>query len=281
MDAIYKIIPRAPEPLDSNLTGRDEVPKAGARNLGKLGTWVATPMGVAYRNWARTVPHWDVDDMADELVYATGTGTGQIWWVPARNNGTRGPAGRYYWVPVSIVEDLDAEAQAQAEEISAANARAKLIADAQNGGSSGTMSSNPYVVSGSVAAPGKPLSPQPAKELSLFEGPNGRIWYAMTVAQSSSASQSPHPGIALAGPMAWNQKDWGKPEDQGLPPGIRLVTMDDTSDVSTVRPAAQEYQIVLARAQQGDESAAMVLQSLGIPFQPESAGGLLGSLFGF
>jgi len=260
---IWMVVPRVPEPIDQNLIGRDEVPKPPtSRDLGKLGAFLTTPMGIAYYAWAKTTPHWDVVDMNNEHVYATGIGDQQVWYVPARWNGVSGAAGRYYWVPVAFKLDVNAMAAADALKIQEDAANAKALADARAaaaGGSSGASKFGGSPGMGSAAMTGF----RPSKELGLYEGPQGRIWIAMNKSQSL-ANNGPHPGLWAAIPDGWDMSQWGKPEDNGLPPGAYLLTFDDPSDPSTIRPASQEYATVLQRAQQGDHDAYWALSMLGV-----------------
>lgn len=167
------------------------------------------------------------------------------------------------------------------QQIDAANAAAaKAAADAAAGmPGSGMPAGNPwqYTPAGGPAAPG-PAQQTSAKELTLPFGPTGKIWYARTQAQSA-ATNGPHPGKALAGPTAW-LPSWGKAEENGLPPGVRLVTMEDPDDFGSIRPADQELRIVLNRAQAGDKSARLALADLGLDLPALNTGGYLRRIFG-
>ncbi len=265
---IYKVIPLVSEPINDNLTGRDEVPKEGRREVGTLSRWLTTPMGQAYFSWARAIPKWDVTDMGNETVYAYGIGSSASFYVPARWNGVHGSSGRYYWVPIRIEKDLVAMAQAEALEIQNQAEIDRALAEARAAAGGGS-SSSPYGAPASGMGTASMTGRRSGKELSLFNGKGGRIWYAMTKGQSAAQS-GPHPGIFIAGPEAWDQA-WGKPEENGLPQGAYLVSMDDPSDVSSVRPATPEFKTVYARATSGDDSAAEVLRDLGIDV-PEQTG---------
>lgn len=279
---IYLVTPQVAEPLNENLIGRDEVPKPPtSRDIGKLSAWLPTPMGQAFYAWARGVPGWDVVDMNDEHIYITGSGGDAIFWVPARTGGAAvGAAKRYYWIPIKITLDRQAMAAADALQIQQDAANAKTIADAR-AAAGGAYDASKY---GGGGAAGGTLTVgfKPSKELSLFEGPSGRIWVASNKSQSGT-NNGPHEGIFLALPDGWDLSQWGKPEDNGLPPGAYLLSMDDPEDTSTIRPAGQEYATVLQRAIQGDENARWALQTLGVTrdLPPPSAFERLEDFFGF
>lgn len=259
---VWMVTPRTPEPINDNLIGRDEVPKPPtSRDLGKLSSFLTTPMGVAYFAWAKQGPKWDVVDMNNEHVYAAGIGADQIWYVPARWNGLSGVGGRYYWVPVTFSLDRTAMAAADALQIQQDAANAKALADARAAamGQSGGTSKFGGVPGGMA---GGMTGFRASKELGLYDGPMNRIWIAKNKSESG-ASNGPHPKMYAALPDGWDMAQWGKPEDNGLPPGAFLLVFDDPSDPSTVRPASQEYETVRQRAMQGDDNAYAALRELG------------------
>lgn len=288
--AIYKITPLVSD-VQNQLTGKDEVPKN--ERVDKLRSWTNTPMGIAYRKWAKDVAGWDVDDMADWDVYSAGQGSNKIFWVPAKNNGVYGPAARYYWVPLRIERDIYAERLAEAEEIRRNNEAAAAIAEASMPvGGSPTM---PLTV-----VPGLPPGPSGLTpgisspggaeiEFSVNEEHSG--WWTARNPSASAAGQegNPHKGISIINPGMWKTLTGDAPPKEAL--GLdefkdrgwtgldkKFVAWND----GQIAVASEELGSTMEAAEMGDEGALQALASVGVRPPPDmgQGGSLFGGLFG-
>lgn len=136
-------------------------------------------------------------------------------------------------------------------------------------GTPGTPGADPYSYGGGMQTPA--VAGRASGVELTFVG--GRIWYATTAAESASRN-GPHPGLALAGPQVWDRATFGTEVEAGLPSGIRVITVDDPADRTTIRPAVRELRETIMRAQDGDTDAANALNGLGIGFNRSLLGWL-------
>lgn len=210
---------------------------------------------------------YDVQDGNDWKVYidtpvhVEGQST---YYYPVNGGKFEYGASKFATDPIAIQAKLLAKQQAQA-----------AIDMANQPAGSGSSGANPYVYTPAGSMPAQAMS-RMGVELTLPQGPNGPIWWAKTRDQSAAQS-GPHPGIAVAGPMVWNP-EWGKPEDNGLPPGKAILTIDG-KDLATVRPAGRVLKIVMGRAASGDSEAMEVLDELEIDPPSLNARGWLDRIF--